>query len=223
MRRCSYLAVIVLMLGYSERLFGGEVLDRVVAVVNGHPILASEWEEALRYECFQNQRAVADMRSEERQGTLQRLIDQRLIEDQMKLEGGAPAISEQLTGKVVQMREQILRERKQRPNRENPDWEAILVEFGFTQEEIEGHVARELNILRFVERRFRPTIQIDPAEIERYYRETLMPQLQKAGAADPPLADIERQIRELLVQKALEEQLNRWLQSLRQEHRIQIR
>ena len=223
MRRWFHLALAVLLLGCCGRLFAGEILDRVVAVVNGHPILASEWEETLRYECLQSQRAIGDLKAEERQAALQRLIDQHLIEDQMKIEGNTAVTVEEVERKLVQMRDEFLRDRKQVSDREKADWDAALARFGFTQAQIEAHVARELNILRFVERRFRPTIQIDPAEIERYYRETLMPELQKQGAADPPLAEVERQIRELLVQKALDEQLNRWLQTLRQEHRIQIR
>ena len=224
MKRCSHHVLVALLLACCGRLSAGEILDRVVAVVNGHPILASEWDEALRYECLQSQRAIGELKTGEQQAALQRLIDQRLIEDQMKIEGGSSATTQEISQKLAQMRDQILGDRKPaKPEQENAAWETALVQFGFTPAQIEAHVARELNILRFVERRFRPIIQIDPAEIERYYRETLMPELQKEGAADPPLAAVERQIRELLVQKALDEQLNRWLQTLREEHRIQIR
>jgi len=224
MKRCSHLVLVALLLACCGRLSAGEILDRVVAVVNGHAILASEWEEALRYECLQSQRSIGELKTEEQQAVLQRLIDQRLIEDEMKIEGSASATAQEVSQKLAQMRDQISRYRKPaKPEQDNAAWETALAQFGFTQAQIEGHVARELNILRFVERRFRPTIQIDPSEIERYYRETLMPELQKEGAADPPLAAVERQIRELLVQKAVDEQLNRWLQTLRLEHRIQLR
>lgn len=224
MKRCSHLALVLLVLGCSGKLFPGEVLDRVVAVVDGHAILASEWDEALRYECFQSHRVISEITAAERQATLQRLVDQRLIEDEMKIEGSHPASAEEVERKVAQMREQISRDRKPAsPGQRGADWEEALAQFGFSPAEIEEHVARELNVLRFVDRRFRPTIQIEPAEIERYYQETLMPQLQKAGAADPPLAEVANQIRELLLQKALDEQLNHWLQSLRQQRRIQIR
>ena len=96
-------------------------------------------------------------------------------------------------------------------------------QYGFTPEEVEDQVTRELSVLRFVDRRFRPAIQIEPVEIERYYRETLMPQLEKAGAPDPPLAEVAAQIRELLTQKILDEQLNNWLHTLRQQGKIQMR
>lgn len=147
----------------------------------------------------------------------------------MKLEGSRPAREEDIGGKIAEVRQQILRIRSSvsantSNNAEaNREWQAALAQYGFTQAEVEEHIAHDLDVLRFVDRRFRPTIQIEPSDIERYYRETLMPQLQKAGAPDPPLAEVSAQIRELLTQKALDEQLNRWLQTLRQQGKIQMR
>src|SRR5439155_86425 len=80
------------------------------------------------------------------------------------------------------------------------DWKAALYQSGFRPDELEDHVTRELSVLGFVDRRFRPAIELARAEIERYYRETVMPQLEKAGAPDPPLAEVAAQIRELLTQ-----------------------
>ena len=223
------LALVLLLLGCAPQFVYGEVLDRVVAVVNGHPILASEWDEAVRYECFLNQRAAGEMTAPERQAALQRLVDQRLMEAEMKLEGSRPASEEEIEKKIADVRQQILRNRNPASSKasngaeEDREWQAALAQYGFTQAEVEEHMAHDLDLLRFVDRRFRPTIQIEPSDIERYYRETLMPQLLKAGAPDPPLADVSAQISELLTQRALDEQLNRWLQTLRQEGKIQMR
>ncbi|HTC93835.1 MAG TPA: SurA N-terminal domain-containing protein [Terriglobales bacterium] len=223
------LALVLLLLGCASQFVHGEVLDRVVAVVNGHPILASEWDEAVRYECFLNQHAPGEMTAPERQAALQRLVDQRLMEAEMKLEGSRPAREEEIGKKIADVRQQILRNRNPASSKASigaeadREWQAALAQYGFTQAEVEEHMAHDLDLLRFVDRRFRPSIQIEPSDIEQYYRATLMPQLQKAGAPDPPLADVSAQIRELLTQKALDEQLNRWLQTLRQQGKIQMR
>jgi len=124
---------------------------------------------------------------------------------------------------VGELKAQILHNRISTSGTELLEWKAALSQYGFTPEEVEDQVTRELSVLRFVDRRFRPAIQIEPAEIERYYRETLMPQLEKAGAPDPPLAEVAAQIRELLTQKILDEQLNNWLHTLRQQGKIQMR
>jgi len=221
--KCRFHLALILLLGCASGLSSSEVLDRVVAVVDEHPILASEWDDVVRYECFLNQRGLAEITIAERRATLQRMIDQRLIEQEMKMEDPHPVSAEEVTRKVGELKAQILHNRISTSGTELLEWKAALSQYGFTPEEVEDQVTRELSVLRFVDRRFRPAIQIEPAEIERYYRETLMPQLEKAGAPDPPLAEVAAQIRELLTQKILDEQLNNWLHTLRQQGKIQMR
>ena len=61
----------------------GEVIDRIVATVNGRIILQSDWTEALRYEALLSARTVRDFNSEERRAVLDQLIDQELLGEQM--------------------------------------------------------------------------------------------------------------------------------------------
>ena len=63
---------------------GGEVIDRIVATVNGHIILQSDWNEALSYEALLNGRPVAQFTDDDRRAVLDRLIDQELLRGQMK-------------------------------------------------------------------------------------------------------------------------------------------
>jgi hypothetical protein len=200
-----------------------EVVDRVVAVVNGHPILASEWDDSVRYECFVNQCALDQLTARDRGATLHRMVDQRLIEQELKIEDPHPAGVEEVAKKVAELQGQVVRGHNLPSSDLLAEWNKALAQYGFTQEEIEGHVARELAVLRFVERRFRPTTQIDAAQVERYYNQTLMPELQKAGAPDPPLTEVAGQIRELLTQRAIDEQLNLWLDALRKQSNIQMK
>jgi hypothetical protein len=220
---CGFWVLIMLLLGCAPRLMAAEVLDRVVAVVDGHPILASEWEDAVRYECFLNQCVLNELTARDRQATFERMIDQRLIEQEMKIEDPHPARVEEITKKVAELKSQVVRGHNPASSDLSAEWDRALALYGFTQQEIEDHVARELSVLRFVDRRFRPTTQIDAAQVERYYNETLMPELQKSGAPDPPLAEVAGQIRELLTQKAIDEQLNLWLQTLRKQGKIQMK
>jgi hypothetical protein len=46
-KRYLFLALILLT---TARLRAGEVLDQMVATVNGHAILASDWDDELRYD-----------------------------------------------------------------------------------------------------------------------------------------------------------------------------
>ena len=62
----------------------GEVIDRIVATVNGHIILQSDWDEALCYEALLNGRALSQFTDDDRRAVLDRLIDQELLGEQMK-------------------------------------------------------------------------------------------------------------------------------------------
>jgi len=72
-KRYLFVALILLT---TTRLSAGEILDQMVATVNGHAILASDWDDELRYECFMSGRSLHDLSAEDRRATFERLIDQ---------------------------------------------------------------------------------------------------------------------------------------------------
>ncbi len=51
----------------------GDVLDRIVAVVNGHIILQSDWDDAHRYEAFVDGHPLNQVRTEDRKAVLDQL------------------------------------------------------------------------------------------------------------------------------------------------------
>src|SRR5215468_1270686 len=65
-------------------LRAGEVLDRVVATVNGHAILLSDVSDELRYQCLLSGREPAQCDLAQNQGALDRLLDQELLGEQMR-------------------------------------------------------------------------------------------------------------------------------------------
>jgi hypothetical protein len=75
--------------------------------------------------------------------------------------------------------------------------------------------------MNFVEVRLRPTIHVQPEEVETYYKNQLLPDLQKNGSAEVAFNEAEPRIRELLVQQRMDELLDAWLHNLRQQAEIQ--
>jgi len=70
-------------------------------------------------------------------------------------------------------------------------------------------------LLRLVDARLRPTVQIDSKSIETYYQQELLPQLRQSGAQQIPLAQASPKIKELLTQRKIDQLLIAWLQTLR--------
>ncbi|SRR5579883_2311253 len=189
--------------------FGGEILDRIVATVNGQIILQSDWDDALRYEAFMGMRSLQDLTPAERKEALDRLIDRELLREQMK-SSDAPRASE------ADVAKRITEIRKQYPGAESDDgWQKVLDEHQVTEAELKARVAMILEINSLVDARLRPSVNIDSASIERYYNQELLPQLQQQGSGTVPLAEVTPKIKELLTQEKVSELLVAWLQNLR--------
>src|SRR5215469_8876633 len=70
--------------GMTRAASAGEMIDRIVATVNGHIILQSDWNDALCYEALLSARPVDQFTDQDRRAVLDRLIDQELLGEQMK-------------------------------------------------------------------------------------------------------------------------------------------
>jgi SurA-like protein len=191
-----------------------DIIDRVIATVNGRPILQSDWEEATAYEAFIDGRALDKLTPEDRRATLDRLIDQELLREQLQ---SVPLIYENRE----QVAQRIQEIRKLYPGADTePGWHAVLTRYGLNEKELEARVASQIELSSFVEARLRPGIQVDSRSIEIYYRETLVPQLRKSGGKQVSLAEVSPQIKELLTQARMNDLLASWLKNLRAESQI---
>jgi peptidyl-prolyl cis-trans isomerase SurA len=186
-----------------------EVIDRIVASVNGHVILQSDWEDALRYEAFSSGRPLDRLTSEDRKAALDRLIDQELLREQLQAPDSSHASAEDIDQRVAEIR-------KQYPNADSePGWLAILHNYGLTPEELKKRVATQLDLMTLIDSRLRPAVNIDNKSIESYYQQELLPQLHQSGEQTVPLAEVSGKIKELLTQKKITQLLAAWLQNLR--------
>lgn len=194
----------------------GEVIDRIVATVNGRIILQSDLDEALSYEAVLSGRSVSQFTDDERRSVLDRLIDQELLREQMKSADFRHASKDEVAARVDEAR-------KQYPEAAADEgWQGLLAKFHLTEKDLLAHVEQQIDLLRLVDARLRPTVQIDSKTIEAYYRERFVPQLRQSGASEIPLADVTAKIRELLTEQKVNELLISWLQTLRSESDVRI-
>jgi len=194
-----------------------EVLDRIVATVNRHAILESEQDEAVRFECLLNGRPLQDVTSTERAATLQRLIDQELIAEQVRTSSFVPATPEAIAGRVRELRQTV-------PAWKTDDgWRAALAAYGLSEADVEERMAVQVNLLRYLDARFRPEIHIDRRAMENYYRERLLPEMRGAGWSDVPFEQVAPKIEQLLIEQRLNELQDRWVRGLRLQGEIQVR
>ena len=217
-----YTAVVALVVAVMAGTFtasparAGEVIDRIVATVNGRIILQSDWDEALSYEALLSGRALSFFTDEDRRAVLDRLIDQELLAEQMKSASFKHASEEDAAAEIAEAR-------KLHPDAATAEgWQALLARYGVTEKALTDHVEQQIDLMRLVDAHLRPAVQIDSKSIEAYYRDKFVPQLRQNGAGDVPLADVSGQIREILTQEKVGELMVSWLQSLRAESKVSL-
>jgi len=208
-KRISILICMGALLGLTYRAGAAEVIDRIVATVNGHVILLSDWEDSLRYEAFSVGRPLAGTTAENRKAALDRLIDQELLREQQPTADAPHASPEEVAQRVEEIR-------KQYPEAETElAWRALLDKYRLREDTLKSHVALELDLMRLVDARLRPSVTVDSKSIESYYNQELLPQLRQSGGQSVPLAQVTGKIKELLTQKKISQLLTAWLHNLR--------
>jgi SurA-like protein len=208
------LALLLAVLG--SAVGAGEIIDRIVATVNGVPVLQSDVDEAVRCEAMLNGRLLEDITAAEQQSALERLIDQELLRQQMGTSFREPTAAA-LADRLRQLREQLPAARG------DEQWRATLARYGLTEADLNERVAAQLRISAFVESHLQPDVHVDAASISAYYRESLLPELRRRGATtEPTLAEVTGQIEQILQQQRINDMLSSWLQTLRQQSQVRI-
>ena len=194
--------------------WAGEVIDRIVAVVNGHALLQSDWEDEVSFEALQNGQPANSATAEARRAAFDRIVERELVRQQM-------------LGIFTPARDAVLRRENEirafyPEAKTDAGWDKLLASFNFTQKTIEDAIDAELQTARFVDVRLRPTVKVDSDEIEAYYRDKLVPEIRRKGAEPDPLASVTERINDLLVEQKINQVFIDWIASLRAQSKIEI-
>ncbi len=214
MRRLLHITIYILLLSPMSAV-AGEVIDGVIATVNRKPVLQSDWDDAVRFEALMQQKPLRSVTKTDRADALRRLIDRRLLEIQMADPNYLAPSREEVRANLAKLRDQIPAARTEQ------GWDKLIAAYGFSQREIEQNVRHEMQMMNFIEVRLRPNVHVQPEEVEAYYRNQVLPDMEKAGIKVVTLQEVEPKIRELLVQQHMDELLDAWLHNLRQQTQIQ--
>jgi hypothetical protein len=186
----------------------GRVVDRIVARIEGDIILQSQMQELAAFQQLIDGRAESDDR------LLTELIEQWIVETEAnESHFPQPAQSEvdrEMAGLSTQFGS-------------SDAYAARLRNQGMTAAQVRQLLTRQIFVERYVDYKFRPTVQIETADVENYYRTDFVPTLQKnnKSAPLPPLADVEGQIRELLTQREISALAAKWLDDTKSRLKIE--
>ena len=91
---------------------------------------------------------------------------------------------------------------------------------GLSWPDLEELALRIAAVDAYVEQRLRPRVAVSMEEIEAAYQELLVAEIATADEPPPPVAMVQDQLRTLLVERKLNEEIERWL--ARAEERLEV-
>jgi hypothetical protein len=202
---------------------GGEqgqlvTLDSVVAVVNGDLILESDLDAERRFAAFE---PISEPQPVSRERMIERLIDRELILERLRLQPGAPITDAQVDAQLATLRKTIP-ECAAYKCETDAGWAKFISDQGFTLDEVRERWRVRMEVLQFVEERFRMGIRIQQSEIDDYYKTTLAPAFRQRNATPPAEATVSDRIQEVLLQQQVTALLDDWLKALRVQGSVQI-
>jgi parvulin-like peptidyl-prolyl isomerase len=214
-RRSLRIALIILGLHFVDApVLRPEIIDRLVAVVNRQIITLGDVEQELRFQRLDAEDVVGTG-SEQKQNVtqesvVQHLIEQTLIREQIQQFPGLEIEDEQVDTQLAAIEKKIGGKEK-------------LAEMKIDLQTLKDRLRWQLQVMKFVDYRFRQFVVVDSKEIEAYYQNQFLPELgRRSGSAQPELNEVEEPIRKILTEEKVNTEVEEWLASLRKDATIEI-
>ena len=93
---------------------------------------------------------------------------------------------------------------------------------GLTVAAVRRIVTRQIYLARYLDYKFRSSIQVTDVAIADYYRDHLVPELKAKGQQPPPLTDVTDQIQEVLVEQGVNERTAAWFDETKPRLKIEL-
>ncbi len=193
-------SLVFLVFAGARALRAQEVIDRIVARIEGDVILLSDVRELGRYQ------ELVDGKSESDAQVLDRLIDQWIVRTEADLAHFPKASEEEVESGV---------ERLQKSFASPEEYEARKKRSGLSDTEIRRIVEEQLYLGSYLDSRMGPAVQMDEKSIADFYQSDLVPRAKARGQEPPTLEAAHDAIQEALIQRGINEQADRWLKESR--------
>ena len=192
---------------------GQEVVDRMVAVVNGGELITYSdllWQLALQPDV-----PLESPRQDDLRRALDLLIGQRLVSQE-----AAKLPHTHATDKEIQDAQTELINRF--PSRE--EFQRRLDRVGLTADQFREIIHDRLDMENYLNFRFRSFVVVTPKEVEDYYRDVYAPRLrrQAPGRIVPPLKDVYDALQKEMTERKVESDTDEFLDQARAAAQITI-
>ena len=182
-------------------------VDGIAARIEDDIITESEVRELSAFQ------QLVDGKSKPRSDVINELEDQWIVRGEAKTEQ-FPSPSKEDTDRAYQ---QFL---KQFPSAD--DFKARCSAAGLNDAAVRRLIEQQLYLSRFLDYRFRPQALVEQQDVEAYYDKEFVPQLKARSQSVPPLDSVQDTIREVLIQRSITENSQKWLDDTRSRLRVDV-
>jgi parvulin-like peptidyl-prolyl isomerase len=188
--------------GHSDR-----VVDRIVARIEDDIILLSQVRALGAFQKLVEGHAEGDDR------LLAELIEQWMVQTEANASYFPQPAQSEVDREMARLQSQFA----------SPEaYAARLRELGLSASQARELLTRQIYIERYLDYKFRPTVQIEPSDIEAYFQKELLPELARKNQPAPTLPDVEGQIREVLTQRGISDRTAKWLDDTKSRLKIEV-
>ena len=185
--------------------YGAAVVDGIVATVGKAVITDSMVRRSIRTAALLA-RAPLEETPENWERNRERLIEQALVKEEIRLSRYPVAQPDEIRGAMRQVQEQM----------GGPAAFGVqLVAYRLTEAEVAENVAWQITFARFITYRFRPSVQVTDAALRAFYQQW------KPAGVKPPFEDVRDLVETEFIAEESARQLDRWLKEVRQQTRIE--
>ncbi len=190
------------------------VIDRIAVIVDKHAVKTSDIDRDLRVTQFLN-REPLDLTVDMKRKAAERLIDQTVIREEMEKGGYAKSSAAEVDAMIAR----ILADRF---GGQDARLQVELARYGLSEPQLRLQLQWQLDVLKFIDERFRPAVLVTDGEVREYYNqhktdlERQFPQLKTYEAMAP-------KIRASLEGEHLNQTFDQWVAEARKRDRIVYR
>jgi len=193
---------------------GAEIVDRIAVSVGNRVITEADIDREIRITALLNNQK-PDFGPAKKREAAERMVDQALVRSELEASRYLPPSTADTAA--------ALQEEKARFG-DDAAYRRALDEYGVSEDDLKARLTWQLTLVRFIDVRFRPGIQIGDEEIRNYFNEHLRAGLMQAHPGQTPSVDDHRAaIEQTLISLAADQQVEQWLKEARRRTRIQYR
>ena len=188
-------------------VLGADIIDRIAVSVGNRVITASDLDREIRITAFLDGGQL-DFSPTAKRAAADRMVEQKLIQRELETSRYPLPAPSSIDPALADFK------KKNFPS--GQAYQAALANYGLTEKDVREKVLWQRTLLKFLELRFEPGIQVRDEEVEAYFKNVVAPAAEAAHPGQKPeLDEYWDQIEEKLVGERANQEMTKWLEEAR--------